>query len=147
MFANNNLIWVDKKKSKELLCKFFCEVNEDFVPILSDRVDIMEYAEKLSRLAENIMLFEEDGVIASASVYMNQRVAFISSIAVKRHMQGRGLGKLILHQIESKAKELECEKLQLKVHCDNQKAIVFYNTNGYIEMLHEDKWITMEKNL
>ena len=143
----NNLMWLNENESKEILHRFLMDVNDDIVPRLSERVDIMKYAEKLSEHAKNLIVLSDDCVVASASIYVNTSVAFISSIAVKRCLQGNGIGKMLLQQIEIKAKESNCEKIQLKVHYDNRRAVSFYRKNSYVDKICDNNWITMEKNI
>lgn len=143
----DSIEWLTKDKARDILYNFFNEVDKDFVPSLTDRVNIEEYVSKLTNFAENLIYFRNGKVVASVSTYMNTEIAFISSIAVKKQYNKRGIGSFMLHQTEKKAREYKCRRICLKVHCENKKAIIFYEKNGYKRSSMEEEWIMMEKKL
>lgn len=67
----------------------------------------------------------------------------------ERELWGRGLGKLLMRQVESKAKQLGFCKLDLWVSLANPRAIALYRKMGYSpdQALHDDVVIRMEKAL
>jgi ribosomal protein S18 acetylase RimI-like enzyme len=56
---------------------------------------------------------------------------FIDNIAVLPEQQGQGLGKLMLDQIEKRAREQGFDKVSLTVDKDNEHAIAWYLKTGF----------------
>lgn len=139
--------WIKGEDAKQYLNDFLCAVDKDFIPALSERVNIAEYAEKLAQYGENLLYCEDNQIVAMVSAYMNREIAYLSSIAVKRGAQNKGIGGIVLKKTEEKAKTLGCRSLQLKTHSNNLKAISFYEKNGYKKLEKENEWILMGKEL
>ncbi len=109
----------------------------EFLPLfphLCEKVEINEYAKKLSSYA-NFYLAKENGEnIGVLAFYANDtqnRMAYISLIGVKNSLQGKGYGKWLLENCVKMAKENKMEKIALEVDDDNQNAIMFYERNGF----------------
>lgn len=69
-----------------------------------------------------------------AIVYANDftsKTAFITMIAVRPEYQGRNIGKDLLLAVQKLAGERGMRELELEVRTDNQKAIGFYEKNGF----------------
>jgi ribosomal protein S18 acetylase RimI-like enzyme len=58
----------------------------------------------------------------------------IHDLAVIAEYRGRGVGRLLLEQIEVKARELACCKLTLEVREDNYRALRLYQQFGFGDM-------------
>lgn len=60
----------------------------------------------------------------------------VNELVVKKEYQNKGIGKLLLNHLEKYLKEKDCKKIMIGVFAYNEKAINFYNKNGYhIRML------------
>lgn len=140
--------WADKNNyTSELLLGFLIKVDDTFVIPLHERVALKEYAEKLAYNAENLFVIINDTVIASCSVYCNEKEAFISSIAVKSDYLRHGIATKMLELTFERAKQKECKILTLCVLKRNYAAIKFYLKNGFaIRKESEDEFI-MERFL
>lgn len=58
--------------------------------------------------------------------------ARIYSVAVDPETRGRGLGKALVQQAESRARDLGCEQMRLEVREDNAAARGLYAALGYV---------------
>lgn len=56
----------------------------------------------------------------------------VVSIAVKREFREKGIGRLLLLELEKKFREYYCTHSYLEVNYKNLNAIIFYNKLGYI---------------
>jgi len=56
----------------------------------------------------------------------------VVSIAVKRDYRDKGVGSLLLKDLESKFKAFNCTYSYLEVNYKNVPAITFYNKQGYV---------------
>lgn len=131
--VKNKLIfqWSNKVNVSERLKQFLFEMDEYFIPNLSDRVCINNYAEKLSEKAETLFVLFDGVVIASCSVYCNANFAYISSFAVKKQFSGMHIGSLMMQTILNKCTELGFHEVRLEVFIANESAIQFYNHHGF----------------
>ncbi|RAL22068.1 GNAT family N-acetyltransferase [Thermoflavimicrobium daqui] len=57
---------------------------------------------------------------------------FIYSIAVDEHVEGKGVGRALLHFAEEWARKKGCKLLALNVFAENQRAYSFYEKSGFI---------------
>ena len=115
--------WVKGVRYQNRIESFLNEIDAIMVPTLSERVCIWDYAGKLARLAETLYIVREECDIASCSVYCNSKVAFISSIAVKRGFLGQGIGSVLMDEVK--------RYVRLEVYTPNTIALKFYAKNGF----------------
>ena len=136
--------WVSGVQYQNRIGLYLQEIDEIMIPTLSERVCIWEYAGKLARLAETLYIVQEECDIASCSVYCNSKVAFISSIAVKREFLGKGIGSILMDEVKRHVREKKCESVQLEVYTQNTVAIKFYVKNGFTVLAENDNVKKME---
>ena len=55
----------------------------------------------------------------------------ISELIVSKNIRSKGIGSELLHKMEKYLKENGCEKILIGVFAYNDKAINFYEKNGY----------------
>ena len=128
----------------ERLEKILWELDETIIPRLSERVDIREYAQKLSQRAELYYARFGDKDIGNCAIYMNgSSVGFISSIALKKEWQNKGIGKRLWRAIITQAKTKGIQTIELLVYEKNDAAITFYKKLGFRKKEMGDSWITM----
>lgn len=140
--------WADKNNyTSELLLGFLIEVDDTFVIPLHERVALKEYADKLAYNAENLFVIFNDTIIASCSVYCNEKEAFISSIAVKSDYLRHGVATKMLELTFERAKQKECQILILCVSKRNHSAIKFYLKNGFTIRKESEDELIMERFL
>ena len=68
----------------------------------------------------------------------------IHDICVDSALRGKGIGRLLLERIETKARELNCCRLTLEVREDNQVARGLYRKVGFDRVVIGPKNIPME---
>lgn len=108
----------------------------DIFPHLCEKIESIEsYAKKLSEYANFYVGVENDNVFGLSVFYSNDqkdKKAYISLIGVKKSVRGKGLGGWLLEQSEVRALEDGMEEMLLEVDCDNESAIRFYQSRGYV---------------
>lgn len=144
---NNKIQWIDGNDSEERIYRFLIDVDEILVPKLSARVNIKEYAQKISEFGNTLFISSQGEDLASCSIYCNTKNCYITSIAVKLDYQNRHLGKKLLSETKKYAKAKKCHKIILDVHQLNQRAIHFYEKNDFRIVEKEKEWIKMETSL
>lgn len=129
---------------RERLEKLLWELDDVIYPKLSERVNIKEYAQKLSQNAELFYARYNAEDIGHCAVYMNDEVrGFITSFALKKEWQNKGIGRLLWEAAEKQAKEKRIRELTLMVYEKNHNAISFYKKMGFVERARKNNWITM----
>lgn len=121
------------------------DLDRVLIPMLSTRVNIVEYADKLAQKADLFYVKYEGQDIGNCAIYLNdQENGFISSFAIKKEWQKKGIGYCIWKEILPVLKERNIKRVNLKVHDTNKIAIAFYKSIGFKEQMSEDDWIDMK---
>lgn len=104
-------------------------------PHLSEKVSNLEdYAEKLSKSAFVYVAqegVENAGILVFYANNLQDKVAYISLIGIKKKYQHRGLGKAILDHCVVLSRQSGMNIVRLEVDADNFRAIEFYKKNGF----------------
>jgi len=109
--------------------------DKDFVPPLSQRIDISAYSEKLAQYATNFEAWNIHKILVGlVSVYMNDfgmKTAFITSVSVCPEYIGKGIAKRLMAECIKEAKQKGFVQLQLEVNELNVPAIKLYSAFGF----------------
>ena len=122
-----------------------CDV--DFEPLLSARVDIAEYSEKI---VDNAMRFEAwagGALVGLVAAYCNdseRRTAYITNVSVCREWQGGGVASRLLVRCIEYVNEQRFKRIELEVDRENFGAIKLYekydftvnSVNGSAVVMH-----------
>lgn len=114
------------------LYDFLNEIDEDFSPHLSNKVNLHEYVLKIQNNAE--LIVDNECVLRGLIVlYCNdyiQKRAYISLVGVRRDFRGRGIArKMMMNAIEiAKDKGMEI----IGIHSNNQAALNLYKNIGFV---------------
>jgi RimJ/RimL family protein N-acetyltransferase len=77
-------------------------------------------------------LIEETGsAIGYLSVQQRGPVLFVSKLYLLCSHRGRGYGRKAMHFLESLARSLQCDRLELTVNKHNDGSIAFYEATGF----------------
>ena len=60
-----------------------------------------------------------------------RRRLYISSVIIDKREQGKGFGKILMKDIEQKAKAQGFDEITLDVSADNERAVKFYEKLGF----------------
>lgn len=124
--------------------------DKDFIPPLSDRVDIRSYCEKLVRNAELITCSSASGVEGVLAIYCNDQVnkiAFISSVCVHPRARGRKIGSAMLDHAIRYAGQMGMTTVRLETGSANAPAIRLYRSRGFIITADKDDVAVMETEI
>ena len=120
---------------------FLQQINDDFRPSLSTKVDLVEYVNKIASKAELIIESSGDGLVKGLVVlYCNNKcdnVAYISLVGVLRMYRGEGIAKKLVLQAILKAKQSGMKCIQ--VHSNNPVAIRMYQGLGFQIVSGDDR--------
>ncbi|MBK7646202.1 MAG: GNAT family N-acetyltransferase [Betaproteobacteria bacterium] len=110
-----------------------CDAN--FVPPLSDRVEINDYANKITNKAMRFEAWSGDKLVGLVGAYCNDQqrsVAFITSVSVLKEWMGKGIAESLIQQCIAHARVSGMRQISLEVASDNLPAIGLYEKSGFV---------------
>lgn len=128
--------------AEHLLC---CDV--DFLPRLSSRVDINDYAKKIASRAMRFEAWLDNSLIGLVAAYCNdqeKRIAYITSVSVLKAYTGKGIAAKLIKQCIEHAQVTEMRQISLEVARDNVPAINLYEKNGFVANKANAPYVTMD---
>jgi ribosomal-protein-alanine N-acetyltransferase len=79
---------------------------------------------------------DADRLVGYAGVMTVADDADVQTVAVSPEVQGRGIGRLLLHGLLRTARERGCRQMFLEVRSDNAPAIALYESQGFVVSGH-----------
>jgi len=140
---------LETKYQFEETLKLLNEFDMEFVPHLSSYVDIKEYAEKLSRYA-NFLIVEEHGrVIGHLAFYKNQNAMelYVTSLCVFNAYRGKSVGKKLLDYLHNIGLSEGYTSISLEMRKDNKRTLGFYKKMQFEISQTRSKTILMNKRI
>jgi ribosomal protein S18 acetylase RimI-like enzyme len=134
------------KASASQIAGHLLRCDGDFVPPLSGRVEIKDYAQKIFSKATRIEAWLDGALIGLVAVYCNDqenRIAYITSVSVLRVWTGKGITTRLLDQCVEHAKASGMRQINLEVAGDNVRAIKLYEKRGFIAGKAMAPFVTM----
>lgn len=125
---------LDKASAAEI-AEHLARCDADFVPPLSSRVEISNYAQKIANNATQFEAWSTGTLVGLAAVYCNnkeKRTAYITSISVLKAWAGKGIAACLMNRCIEHAKALGMKQVSLEVAEENTPAIRLYEKNGFV---------------
>lgn len=125
-----------------------CDAN--FLPPLSARVEISDYAKKIASKATRFEAWAADTLAGLLAVYCNdheKRTAFVTSVSVLPAWSGIGIGSYLLNQCIRHARAMRMREISLEVATGNDPAIKLYSKSGFILTKSSSRFASMSLNL
>lgn len=98
----------------------------------SDPWEISAFVAELENPFAHCFLAEEGGQVCGyACLFVLFEDAEVHNIAVKKSSRGRGIAKLLMDAMHTRAKDLGAERSLLEVRVSNAPAIGLYQNYGY----------------
>ena len=121
-----------------------------FVPPLSSRVRLGEYAVKLALRATRFEAWADDALVGLVALYCNDTdtcVAHVSNVSVASDWHGRGVASNLLARSLRHARDLGMLTIRLEVGDANRVAIGLYEKFGFRVVGSNASSATMSRNL
>mgnify|MGYP001574849011 CR=1 FL=1 len=109
--------------------------DADFVPPLSDRVEISDYAQTITRKAVRFEAWSGDILVGLLAVYCNDqetRAAYITSVSVLKTWTRRGIAARLVRKCIKHATDSGMRQIGLEVGSSNASAIKLYEKSGFV---------------
>ena len=123
------------KTSAAQIAEHLSRCDADFVPPLSSRVNINDYARKIASKATRFEAWSGGTLVGLAAAYCNdleKRIAYITSVSVLRDWTGKGIVAQLMNQCVEHAKAVGMKQIGLEVASDNTPAIRLYEKCGFV---------------
>jgi ribosomal protein S18 acetylase RimI-like enzyme len=124
--------------------------DTDFVPPLSGRVEINDYAQKILSKALRFEAWSSGKLVGLVATYCNdqeKRIAYITSVSVLKEWTGKGIAACLMSRCIKDMKALGIRQVYLEVASDNTPAIRLYKRNGFVAGNDNVSFVTMKLNL
>lgn len=112
-----------------------CDAN--FVPRLSDRIDLTDYAAKLAAKARRFEAWDRGELVGLVAAYCNEgnrQRAFVTNVSVLPQAQGRGIASQLIGRCISEARGAGFGRLELEVGTANSRALALYARHGFYQI-------------
>lgn len=140
-----------QKVSKEEVLAILMKAENSFNPPLSKNIPYLldDYAKRLSEFAWFILGMEENEIIGFIAYYLNQEggFAYISLIWVSDNYQKNGIGARMLELLIENEVSNYVKTIRLEVRKNNDKAMRFYKSMGFLSIEDSEKKILLEKTI
>lgn len=138
------------KASEAEIAEHLSRCDADFVPPLSSRVEITDYAQKIASKAARFETWSGGTLIGLVAAYCNdreKRIAYITSVSVLKAWTGEGIAACLIKQCIEHAKASGMRQVSLEVASDNAPAIRLYEKSGFVAGKVNAPFVTMDLNL
>lgn len=113
--------------------------DAQFLPSLSSRVDLSDYAAKLHRWAERFEAWDGSELVGLVATYCNSPAsAFVSSVSVLPSWQGCGVARELMHQCLLHVRQSGLTSVSLHVSPQAGAAVSLYRALGFAEESRDD---------
>lgn len=129
----NNSAHGSNEMMEAAIARHLLRCDEQFVPALSSRVDIVVYAKKLARHARLYTEWQGTDLTGLVAAYAKpgERDAFISNVSVLRENSRQGVAKRLLASCITDLTKIGAERIVLEVGLHNHAALRLYQQHGF----------------
>jgi ribosomal protein S18 acetylase RimI-like enzyme len=127
--------YLSNKASEAEIAEHLSRCDADFVPPLSGRVEINDYAKKIASNATRFEAWSGVTLVGFVAFYCNDQekhIAYITSVSVLRKWTGKGIVYRLMNQCIEHAKALGIRQISLEVASGNTSAIKLYEKSGFV---------------
>lgn len=138
------------KASEAEIAEHLSLCDMDFVPPLSGRVAIKDYAKKIASKATRFEAWSGGTLVGLVAAYCNdreKRIAYITSVSVLHEWTGKGSFTRLIRQCIEHAKVSGMRQIRLEVASDNTTAIRVYEKKGFVAAKAKGSFVPMELHL
>ena len=126
--------FIERQLSKEKIEIFIKKCDHAFVPLLSSRVNLSDYSQKLADKATHFLALDNHklrGVICCYTNDLQKKSVFLSLTCISPGYQGKGIGKKLTQFFIDKMKEKKFRKIRFEVAKGNISCQEMYKHVGF----------------
>ena len=120
--------------------------NDNFIPALSEKVDIADYALKLSKHAVNFEAWDGGVLAGLIAAYFNDTengLGYITNVSTVGGYSGRGIASNLLERCIAYGREQQFESIALEVNKQSLAAVNLYQKFGFVTTGESDNMLKM----
>jgi ribosomal protein S18 acetylase RimI-like enzyme len=140
---------VNKASAAEIAEHLSC-CDSNFIPPLSHRIMIGEYADKISAQAERFEAWSGERLVGLVAAYCNDRenrMAFITSVSVAKAWTDRGIATMLMTQCIEYARAAGMRQIGLEVANQNVPALRMYDKFNFTVSKANETSVMLDLNL
>ena len=135
-----NIEYKENKIDKKILHSFLIESDSEFDPVLSLRINLSDYAQKMIDNAKLFEAYMNGKLVALVAVYANDYIkksAYITYVYCKKEYRCLGISNMLFIRIFSYLKQNSFQTVSLEVSSKNIPAVNLYKKFGfeYVDVL------------
>lgn len=138
--------YLSNKASEAKIAKHLSRCDANFVPPLSGRIEINDYARKIVSKAMRFEAWSGGMLVGLVAAYCNdqeKRIAYITSVSVLEEWMGKDIAARLVRQCVEYAKASGMWQISLEVAVDNTPAIKLYEKSGFVAGKANASFVTM----
>lgn len=139
--------YVLNKGSAAKIAEHLSQCDANFVPPLSSRVGINDYAQKIAIKAVRFEAWSDGTMVGLVAVYCNDQetgIAYITSVSVLESWTGNGIAACLINQCVKHATSSGIRQISLEVASANMPAIRLYEKSGFVVNQANAPFVTMD---
>ena len=123
--------------------------DADYLPPLSSRVAIGDYAAKIAHNARTFEAWQGSRLVGLVAAYFSGTpgTGFVTSVSVERELTGKGIAGRLLDECIEQARQAGLSRLALEVSAGSVGAQSLYRRRGFMECAQASDPIRMELSL
>lgn len=129
------ILYQTKTANVNDICLHLNACDDSFVPALSSRINITEYAQKIFDKAITFEAWNKSELVGLIATYFSQPetgIAFITNVSVCQNNKGKGIASQLLSNCIDYAIKTNYKEIKLEVNSKNTPAITFYKKHHFI---------------
>ena len=126
------------------------QCDAHFSPRLSDRVNLLEYSEKLALHSERFEAWADSALVGLVAIYANNKntqSAHVSNVSVIPEWQGRQIAQKLMSSAIEHARSLDFSLVGLSVDERSENAVHLYTKIGFKVFERNGSLLSMQKVL
>lgn len=125
--------------SVDLVARFIKDMDKLFIPTLSSRVDLDEYAAKMCKNATMFSYLEDGEIVALSVAYINKAPleSFGTYLAVHPDLADTGIGLVLTVKNIKYAEKMGSASFRVKIRASNEMLYRFYVKQGFVKTKEE----------
>lgn len=142
--------YLSNKASAAQIAEHLLCCDADFVPRLTARVGIPDYAQKIASKATRFEAWSNGTLVGLVAAYCNDqetRIAHITTVSVMKVWTAKGIAAKLMNQCVEHTKAAGMRQVGLEVAADNMRAIKLYEKSGFVAGKLNGPFIAMKLNL
>lgn len=136
-----NINYKTKSALTEEIYSHLKECNENFIPPLEEKVNIMNYSKKIFENAITFEAWNEKILVGLIAAYLNDtenKSAFITNVSTIKSYMGKGIANELMRMCINYSKNHNFKVVNLEVSSKNADALNLYLKYGFVKNKEED---------